>query len=60
MDLAYHLNYYRSLKLGDKIVPKVVYHTYNKYYEEPNIEDYDKIYYYHPKIKNSINKFFIY
>jgi hypothetical protein len=60
MDLSYHLNHYRSLKDNVKLVPKVVYHTYNKYYEEVNIEDYNNIYYYHPKIKKRVNKYFLY
>lgn len=60
MDLSYHLNHYRSLKDNVKLVPKVVYHTYNKYYEQAKIEDYNNIYYYHPKIKKRVNKYFLY
>jgi bifunctional polynucleotide phosphatase/kinase len=60
MDLSYHLNNYRSLKKKLKLIPKVVYHTYNKYYEEPNLLDFDKVYSYNPNIKEKINKYFLY
>ena len=59
-DLSYHLNYYRFLKKGGSLVPKVVYHTYKKYYEEPNNKDYDNVFYYHPKLKDKINKYYLY
>ena len=60
MNLSYHLNHYRNLKTGDKLVPKVVYHTFNKYYEKPDKKEFKKIYYYHPKIKRKVNKYFLY
>ena len=59
-ELAYHLNHYRFLKNNVKLIPKVVYHTYNKYYEEPDKKDYVKIFKYYPKIKKRINKHFLY
>ncbi len=59
-NLSYHLNYYRYLKKGENLIPKVVYHSYNKYYEEPQTEDYKKIINYHPRIKEKINKYYLY
>ena len=59
-DLSYHLNYYRHLKKDIKLIPKIVYNIYNKNYDKPLNRDYNKIYYYHPKVKNKINKYFLY
>lgn len=59
-DLSYHLNIYRSLNDGVKIIPKVVYYTYRKYFEEPKIEDYKNIIKYHPRISQSINDKYLY
>jgi bifunctional polynucleotide phosphatase/kinase len=59
MDLAYHLNTFRFLNNNGKLIPKVVYHTYNKYFEEPNIANYDKTFEYHPKVNKEINKYFL-
>ena len=58
-DLSYHLNIYRSLKDGSN-VPKVVYHTYKKYYEKPNNKNFRIIEKYYPKIKNKVNKYYLY
>jgi len=59
MNLAFHLNTLRFLNDNGKLIPKVVYHTYNKYFEEPNISKYDKTFEYHPKINKEINKYFL-
>ncbi len=58
--LSFHLNYYRYLNDDGKLVPKIVYNIYNKNYDEPNDEDYDKVYIYHPEIKDKVNKYFLY
>ena len=47
-DQSYHLNIYRSLKNGSN-VPKVVYHTYKKYYEKPSNKNFRIIEKYYPK-----------
>jgi bifunctional polynucleotide phosphatase/kinase len=57
-DESYHLNTYRSLKIN-LLVPKVVYYTYRKYYEEPD-DNFRIIEKYHPKLKEKVNKFFLY
>jgi bifunctional polynucleotide phosphatase/kinase len=60
MDLSYHLNYYRHLKRDVKLVPKIVYNIYNKNYDKPLKKDYDEIYDFHPRIKEKVNKYFLY
>ena len=60
MDLSYHLNNYRYLNKNGNMVPMVVYHTYRKYYEKPNKKSYEKIFSYYPKIKDKVNKYFLY
>ena len=58
-DESYHLNIYRSLKKGST-VPKVVYYTYKKYYEKPNSKNFRIIEKYYPKLKNKVNKYYLY
>lgn len=60
-DLSYHLNYYRYLTKKRKLISKVVYNTYKKYYEKENSHDFDKIIEYYPNFDPKIiNKYFLY
>ena len=58
-DESYHLNTYRSLKIK-LLIPKVVYYTYRKYYEKPSNKDFRIIETYYPKLKDKVNKYYLY
>jgi bifunctional polynucleotide phosphatase/kinase len=60
VDLAYHLNLYRSLYEGKNKIPMIVYHKYKKNYEKPNSKDWTSIELCHPKIKKEHNLFYLY
>jgi bifunctional polynucleotide phosphatase/kinase len=60
MDTSYHMNCWRSINMDVKKIPKIVYNIYNKYYVEPNKNEYDSIYnYYLEKIPEKINKYYL-
>ena len=60
LELAYHLNVYRSLYEDKKRIPMVVYHTYNKNYESPIVNDWNSIELFMPSILDKHNKYFLY
>ena len=57
--LAQHLNKYRGLK-GGNLIPIVAYRVYQKYYQEPTIEEgFDKVYNIVPKYDSKLFKYFL-
>ena len=58
-DLSLHMNKYRSLKNDVEKVPKVVYYTYRKNYQEPINKYYENVINYHPSFSKKINKYFL-
>lgn len=59
VELAYHLNLYRSLFEGKDKIPMIVYHKYKKNYEEPIVNQWTSIESCHPKINKEHNKFYL-
>jgi len=59
VELAYHLNLYRSLFEGKDKIPMIVYHKYKKNYEAPIVNHWSSIETYHPKINKEHNKFYL-
>ena len=60
IDLANHLNIYRTLFENYKKVPSIVYNIYLKKYESPIINDYDTIEINYPTIIKKHNKFYLF
>jgi predicted kinase len=58
-DMSLHMNTYRSLKSDMKKIPKVVYYTYRKNYQEPINKYYENVINYHPSFSKKINKYFL-
>jgi bifunctional polynucleotide phosphatase/kinase len=58
-DMSLHMNKYRSLKNDVEKVPKVVYYTYRKNYQEPINKYYENVINYHPSFSKKINKYFL-
>jgi bifunctional polynucleotide phosphatase/kinase len=60
IDLAYHLNMYRTLFENHKKVPSVVYNIYLKQYESPIVNEYDSIEINYPTITKKHNKYYLF
>jgi bifunctional polynucleotide phosphatase/kinase len=60
IDLANHLNMYRTLFENHKKVPSVVYNIYLKQYESPIVNDYDSIEINYPTITKKHNKYYLF
>ncbi len=60
IDLAHHLNMYRTLFENHKKVPSVVYNIYLKQYESPIVNEYDSIEINYPTITKKHNKYYLF
>ena len=60
IDIAYHLNIYRTLFENNKKIPSIVYNIYKKQYELPIVNDYDSIEINYPTITKKHNKLYLF
>ena len=60
IDIAYHLNIYRTLFENNKKIPSIVYNIYKKQYELPIVNDYDSIEINYPTITKKHNKIYLF
>lgn len=59
IDIAYHLNIYRTLFENNKKIPSIVYNIYKKQYELPIVNDYNSIEINYPTITKKHNKYYL-